>query len=482
MATRPCAVLIFSDSNMVGTLDGLTGEFSYCEIPHVEAVDDVYYFNDKVYVEFDNNGGRSAEFLFDGNVGNDFGPAEFGNSAPRVPSSSPYVGKPYWVGDGVTQEITAASQYGDIEGFAFKDQNDVVFFTAAGGGAMTFFAGGTVQVSPPGMAPDQNMTVQGCGTTYDGNPFGFFGMDGKLWTIGMVPDVGNTVTHLYLIEFAGTVDTLTVAATTRIGTAPRVTFETSPYTFAATDRHVMVWTTDPAEAVVDFNFDAMTLADTALAQGEVHEAKSTLHQRDMWVRDVSRDATFGNDAYNLLRDGGWTFVRYDRAMTRTEVVLPAFTGLAALPVGSTVSRATNSSEVNGRGLIQSFDYYTDDQLVRHGLQNGVMIDYVRGVGYELQLNHTDYIDSPKAAFDVRDFAFTEAQAYKVDGTITNGGSPYETDVILLDNTSRRICGRTRSVGGSYYFRCWTPGTKSVLALAPDGGYRIAALVTPEAVG
>lgn len=79
----------------------------------------------------------------------------------------------------------------------------------------------------------------------------------------------------------------------------------------------------------------------------------------------------------------------------------------------------------------------------------------------------------------------DAQAYKVEGTIQVSGSGVAADVILVDATSGRVCGRTKSDAGTgaYYFRCWTSGKKNVLVKKPsDGTWKMAGNVTPVAVG
>ncbi len=73
------------------------------------------------------------------------------------------------------------------------------------------------------------------------------------------------------------------------------------------------------------------------------------------------------------------------------------------------------------------------------------------------------------------------QAYEVNGNVKKDAAGISTEVVLVDNQSMRIVGRTMSdaATGAYSFRCYNPGKKSVLVKHPvNGGMRIAAEVTP----
>ena len=73
------------------------------------------------------------------------------------------------------------------------------------------------------------------------------------------------------------------------------------------------------------------------------------------------------------------------------------------------------------------------------------------------------------------------QAYEVNGIVKKDAVGIATEVVLVDNQSMRIVGRTMSdaATGAYSFRCYNPGKKSVLVKHPvNGGMRIAAEVTP----
>lgn len=89
--------------------------------------------------------------------------------------------------------------------------------------------------------------------------------------------------------------------------------------------------------------------------------------------------------------------------------------------------------------------------------------------------------SQNGDMNLNDGVILSLQAYEVNGLVKKDAAGISTEVILVDNESMRIVGRTMSEAGTgaYSFRCYNPGKKSVLVKHPvNGGMRIAAEVTP----
>ncbi len=131
-------------------------------------------------------------------------------------------------------------------------------------------------------------------------------------------------------------------------------------------------------------------------------------------------------------------------------------------------------------------YWQDDAGVKHPINIMMIVDRENATVTEFDLEPIlNTGPCPLAPIDLVDTGFMQKQAYAVNGRITVSNQSAEVDVVLVDNTSKRIIGRTKSdpITGNYSFRCWTPGKKSIFAIHPETkALRMAAQRTPVAVG
>ena len=505
--THKCLLMNHTDSNMLTVIDMVTGHVSSSEVPHMEAVDRIYPGPNLAdpYIKFDGDGGRVASYLGDGQVGDvafDPTPAIVGNYTPYTPQGLYKFYSDTWIRIGRNTCLWPKVNNDPSSGFDLKMNDGTLILSSntammpeidyvASAPGLTVFAS-----SDPGHVGTQYTVDVNSGYLSYGEYLGTdicinFFVDGRIFAIGQVW-IENGMSH-FLVEFEynSVTDKLVAISSTEISNSPTNQNWVNSYnTFVKEDGTIILRTNWNAPAELDFNTKVLTIYP-----GDTFEARYGINNFWDVAKALAHNSTidFMGDWQTLTSESTYSDCRlYGLPVIKIDIDLNQ-TGYRTNPLPELPEvNSTNffigasSTNLDSSGYrVWSIDTYRDSDGVDH-LVNKIVIGNVNTLSAQVFdiSSIRDGIDSKLADFNLRDAIVLDKAAYDVSGNITSEGSPAGTDVILFDNASLRIVGRTKSdpVTGQYYFRCWTSGKKSILAVSPiTGGLRIAAERDPIAV-
>lgn len=504
MSARDCLLVTFSDSDNLGVVDMVSGDTNVVEIPHFESLYSVGVSgaSDKPYIRFDGDGGRTAKYAGDGKLdseANDFGPASIYNSAPYLNSAGKFtweVGTPLRMGPGMYCWPKVSNDL--YSGFIVKNGNGDTLFETSDGNFPSVVSGFAVRV--PGDAADRQLN-----STWTGQ-VSFDASYGALWNTQLIFANGeifillstygdDSHEHVYLcklsynstnmnfdivsaehvLDAASWGDVVSTANRSYVTDDGRVSLETR-YGIAAelnlSTKAINVFTSDRNNhyGMSNFMYDIGALAHS-----------STMITYDLW------SAFSTQESYDEVRTVGLPIGSFNRNLVKSIQHLAPAADLPAI-VSSNWNIGVQNRPIKGMtdAVLVLFYYYQDNDGNKQLFKNGCVFNFVTMTSKVFSTEGL-YTGMPcnLAVLYPSDAILSQRQAYAVTGKTTHNGLNISTDVILIDNESKRIIGRTKSnpSTGDYVFRCWTPGKKTILAVHPvTGDLWIAAQRDPVAVG
>lgn len=503
MTARKCFLSILDSSNSVLAIDGVTGEVSVDEFHHIGDLGGLYQHPDmdKVWLRMNGDGARVATYLGDGQIGDpsaDYSPAVIDSWTDYPNSNETEFGKGYRVGRNVFLFMNTENDTYLNNGFTLKNGAGNTIFTCPSSYA-TFSESSYFPI--PALAPVGNFNINGVNAGPNWSDGGYYiqGMwfDGNSM-FGVQQFQHQTTAAFHNVLLRWDIDTNTnmyvVADATDLGERGSDPSVVGALFYVKDNGDVVIrnssWTISLFEsgALSHTNVDLQTYLDN-----------STFYDLGQLVALLSKESTvvkFGIDGmspvlYEDLRTQGALIITVDRNMGLTEIRSAPLSDLDEYTAAQ-MNSASNNIEFSDDRMVVLIGPVIPD-LIDGGkvfLTKGAIID-ARDIGSPITQVIFDLAtiselgQSPLATFDFDSVQPVQKQAYEVTGVITLDGSSAETEVMLVDNATDHVLGRTKSdpVTGAYKFRCWKPGVKSVLAKHPvSGGWRLAAERIPAAVG
>ena len=497
MAARTSVLLNHSDSNVLTVVDMVSGHLSNVEMPHTEALDDIYPHPEagKIWLDFDADGARVAAYLGDGQLGDpatDYAQAVFGEWTQAPNSAGSFnTTDAFRISKNAFMFLKVANDVYLNSGFEIRDQNDVVISSNS-----TQEMNRPYGIIPDGILVGQELYSGNYNIQMDWSSGGFYAsgwfvrnskisfihhaIDEKDYVVEMTWDDANQILVFSRAFLLRDVNTSTEHPSYALGGNNNViSLENGTYIIQGGDSTYYLWDgvegNEPTWLGYEFTFP----------EGAQTIAAYFSHGVDINILD-NNDVLGTFAKYETARTVGLsvTNISIDDGAISIITTPP----LTALPVLEDNGNWYIDTSTNSRAGTIFAGSYRDENNVDHNMATLFLLDktnYTNPIKQVSILDYAKFLTCPLAEFNNRDVVVIQKQAYEVTGAITENGDPIETPVILLDNESGNICGRGTSdpVTGVYYFRCWTNGDKSVLAKNPiDGGWRIAAMRTPVMVG
>lgn len=484
MANHNVIVANNSDSNLLHFFDMTTGDYSAVEFNHTEALDDVEMGpNGKVLLTFDGDGGNIVEGGLDGQV-TEFVPGKVDSSAywqgnlklyNRISPDAylrivrkPINGEQFIIENAQGDALLKWGVNDADDGYINNQQT--VSFTPDGAGAPV--TGEISYFYQTSTIPDGYMLT--CITAYQG----------YLWGVARVALTGawDSPVELYMCKMSCADNVLTVVESWKIGDLP------GQWWMADTSNI-------PGQSIACDDTGRFVLSTYQASNGFFFWNAGVLSaKQDIGIYDVSYEMNrqFGAlndtesyiytvDGTSLLRDEGLTYSKFNgRNVSLVEIVIPPMAAL--IPAADAFVDSYDSVEGFHAVMINAYKPAGETAFVE--LQRMLLIELSTG-----QVTSKDFagkigvaVPCPMAETRLNDIVVISVPAFEVTGFVEYNGLKAASEVFLMDNTSMKIVGRTKSdpTTGVYKFRCWTNGKKSVLAKHPvSGGLRIAAEVTPK---
>ncbi len=511
MTARNVLSLNHSDSGILTTVDLVSGHATAVEIPHFEALNDIYPgpTQDSIWAEFDGDGGRVAKYIGDGQLAseaNDYSPTGIYDT-PSYPSSSSNlqwaVNTPIYVGRNTTLHPTNNDFYSS--GYEIKNSVGTVILSSN----YTYSLDASIDIIASAAILTDNINGNDYGislnnnlvfdyNSYEGTSLsGLILTNGKIYGIGRIEVGGAVGYHSYLVEleYNSGNNTLVAIAKHHLQTETswngKLVSQNSQHYCLETDNIVVLGTDWGYPAEINLDTFTLTISEGGSFYGYRGAEDFLLTARKLAHLTVLKslgdyDTLKSESSYNECRTLGFPITIIDRdfntSISRTRAI-------SELPeIISTNWQIVHDDEmVDGiQGRCWILYAYRDSNNVLNLLDKLVVVNADTNEVYVSDVsNLRNSTDNKLAEMTVYRAVIYQKQAYKVEGTVKQNGVGIVTDVILVDNTSKKVIGRAKSAAGTgaYYFRCWTPGKKSVFAIHPTtGGLRLAAEITPVAVG
>lgn len=501
MANRKVLVCSSVDSNALSYIDLTDGSYNGVEFNHSEALSEVFKHNGDLYLGFDGSGSRIAKSLHDGQLApenQDAAPTGW-SAWPEPPSgffssSSDYLNESLSKVKIGTDLFIRADVPNDYYGtYSLVHGNDAVIHTFAGPGntlnlvdaevfPTQFENRGTIEMAFVGRNGSLVSNYLACNFAY---------RDGYFYAIAQTQyfDENNGNEHrvkIWLLKFtiSGTITNGNGFADVIL--ASKDLMVDMPYDASSTVYPGdSLFFTDSGNLVFQkssidnntgnlYTWDGVTATLEVVPQSyPIYFIAEMLASNRTNRTEVNRDWDAPSDVVRMK------FKKFDAATMTFTLVTSEY-----VPHAGAAGLSTNELGFEAGVYYMHVDNWHDGANVRT-LYNRLVMFNEDGAVTDIDLLSKINVGRPcpvgESNFD--NFAIFDLQPYKVEGYAKRNNVGVESDLILVDNASMRVIGRTKSdpTTGKYSFRCYNAGKKTVFARHPvTGGMRIAAEVIPTA--